>query len=94
MQASWTGGASLLSEVGTLQLEMIALSKHSNNPIYREKALKVFDAIAAAPKSDGLFSVYISPQTGAFTQNHVTLGALGDSYYEYLLKVIQNLIVH
>lgn len=35
----------------------------------------------------GLLPLYLSPQTGKFTTNKVALGAMGDSYYEYLLKV-------
>ncbi len=39
-----------------------------------------------APKPKGLYPNYINPRTGRFGQNHVSLGALGDSFYEYLLK--------
>lgn len=35
----------------------------------------------------GLMPLFIDPTTGAFTKDQVSLGALGDSYYEYLLKV-------
>ena len=39
------------------------------------------------PKQDGLVPIFISAQTGKFRQfSTVTLGARGDSYYEYLLK--------
>ena len=31
--------------------------------------------------------LFVSPTTGAFTSRRCSLGALGDSYYEYLLKV-------
>ena len=31
--------------------------------------------------------MYVSPDSGSLQQNqHITLGARGDSYYEYLLK--------
>ena len=30
--------------------------------------------------------MYISPRTGKFQSQKITLGARGDSYYEYLLK--------
>ena len=35
----------------------------------------------------GLLPLYIHPQTGDATTQMVSLGAMGDSYYEYLLKV-------
>jgi mannosyl-oligosaccharide alpha-1,2-mannosidase len=38
-------------------------------------------------KTDGLAPIYISTTTGKFHGKMITLGARGDSYYEYLLKV-------
>lgn len=84
---SWTGGASILSEVGTVQLEFVYLSKKTGDSRFAEKALKVYDTLDKARKHSGLYSVYVSPQTGEFTREHITLGALGDSFYEYLLKL-------
>lgn len=40
-------------------------------------------------QKDGLAPVYVNPETGLFEsleKRRVTLGARGDSYYEYLLK--------
>lgn len=34
---SWTGGASILSEIGTLQLEFLYLAYHTNKPNYAIK---------------------------------------------------------
>lgn len=31
--------------------------------------------------------LYLNPKSGRFTTTRVSLGALGDSYYEYLLKM-------
>lgn len=31
--------------------------------------------------------LYLNPKTGRFTTTKLSLGALGDSYYEYLLKM-------
>jgi len=84
---SWTGGASILSEVGTIQLEFAYLSHHTKNSTYAEKALKVYEVLNNARKSDGLYSVYVNPDSGALVRDHITLGALGDSFYEYLLKL-------
>lgn len=38
----WTGGSSLLAEVGTVQLEFVYLSMVTNNPVYAQKAEHVF----------------------------------------------------
>jgi len=84
---SWTGGASILSEVGTVQLEFSYLSHHTNNTIYADKAMRVYDVLNRAEKHQGLYSVYVHPSSGQFSRQHITLGALGDSFYEYLLKV-------
>jgi hypothetical protein len=33
-----------------------------------------------------LYPVYIKTEEGVFSKQHITFGALGDSFYEYLLK--------
>lgn len=39
------------------------------------------------PKLQGLVPIHITPSTGNFrTSSVITLGARGDSYYEYLVK--------
>ena len=35
---------------------------------------------------DGLYPVNFDPSSGQFTTDHITFGAYGDSFYEYLLK--------
>ncbi len=35
---------------------------------------------------DGLAPIFVDPATGTLTGGLMTLGARGDSYYEYLLK--------
>lgn len=48
---------------------------------------KIRDALDRVEKPKGLYSNYISPDSGKWTRsNHVSLGALGDSFYEYLIK--------
>jgi len=38
-------------------------------------------------RTSGLAPIYINADTGEFrSSSHITLGARGDSYYEYLLK--------
>jgi len=75
------------SEVSTIQLEFRDLSRATNNPKYEEAAEKVSKHIHNLPKQAGLVPIFISAQTGKFRQfSTITLGARGDSYYEYLLK--------
>eukprot|EP00760_Papus_ankaliazontas_P019459 PhM_4_TR18027/c0_g1_i1/m.93096/K01230/MAN1; mannosyl-oligosaccharide alpha-1,2-mannosidase len=82
---SWTGGASVLSEFGTVQLEMRTLSYHTKNPVYDMKATQIMNILDARCK-DMLCSTYFSPGSMQWLSDHITLGALGDSFYEYLLK--------
>ena len=84
----WTKGASILSEIGTVQLEFRSLSHHTKDPKYAQAAMKVHDVINAKNKPEhGLYPIYINPTTGVFSTKQVTFGALGDSFYEYLLKI-------
>ena len=40
------------------------------------------------PKKDGLVPIFINASTGRFrASSTITMGARGDSYYEYLLKM-------
>ncbi|KAL2932897.1 Mannosyl-oligosaccharide 1 2-alpha-mannosidase MNS1 [Bienertia sinuspersici] len=36
---------------------------------------------------DGLLPIYINPESGSGSRTTITFGAMGDSFYEYLLKV-------
>ncbi|XP_004365487.2 mannosidase [Capsaspora owczarzaki ATCC 30864] len=82
----WAGGSSILAEVGTLDLEFQYLSDITGNEVYRNKVLRIRKHMKDISKPDGLYPNYISPHSGSFGQNHVSLGGLGDSFYEYLLK--------
>eukprot|EP00249_Psilotum_nudum_P017275 c26246_g1_i1 orf=480-2450(-) len=85
--AGFDGGASSTSEVTTLQLEFLYLSKVSGDPKYGKAAMSVLEHFRQLPKLDGLVPIYVSPHTGQFQGNNIRLGSRGDSYYEYLLKV-------
>ncbi|XP_064535896.1 endoplasmic reticulum mannosyl-oligosaccharide 1,2-alpha-mannosidase [Drosophila montana] len=75
------------SEVTTIQLEFRDLSRSTNVPIFERVVNVVNDKIHALDKSHGLVPIFINANTGTF-RNYATisLGARGDSYYEYLLK--------
>jgi len=49
--------------------------------------LAVYDHLDSIPKHNGLYSIYVNTETGQFTKHHITLGAMGDSFYEYLIKI-------
>lgn len=85
---SWNGGLSILAEAGTVQLEFHYLSHVLNISRYSNNALRVIDILQKNNAGrGGLLPVFIDQGSGR-CQDHspVTLGALGDSYYEYLLK--------
>ncbi|KDP34441.1 hypothetical protein JCGZ_11912 [Jatropha curcas] len=83
----WTGGDSILADSGTEQLEFIALSQRTGDPKYQLKVEKVITEINKTFPADGLLPIYISPDTGTGSYSTITFGAMGDSFYEYLLKV-------
>jgi len=90
----WNFNSIPLSEMGSVQLEFTYLSHHTKNPIYAQKASIGIEILSKKTpnegnskyKLDGLFPVYVSPETGDFNNDKVTFGALGDSFYEYLIK--------
>lgn len=80
------GPDSSTAEVTTLQLEFKYLSKLTGNSVYREKVDGVMKHVNSLPKKDGLVPIFVNANTGRFSGSTITLGARGDSYYEYLLK--------
>ena len=85
---SWNTDNCILSEIGSVQLEFKSLSHFTGDPKYAAAADSVMDVLWEKREQsvDGLYPVYISAETGEFRDAHVTMGALADSFYEYLLK--------
>ena len=83
----WTGGSSILAELGTLQVEFRYLGAATHEPAFARKAEAVIERMDALHPADGLYPIYVSADSGQPSTSHVTFGALGDSFYEYLLKV-------
>nr|XP_054753906.1 mannosyl-oligosaccharide alpha-1,2-mannosidase IA-like [Lytechinus pictus] len=81
-----SGGSSILSEFGSLHLEFNYLSEISGDPKYKQKVDRIREVLKDVKRSDGLYPNFLNPKTGKWGQMHVSLGALGDSFYEYLLK--------
>uniref|UniRef100_A0A8C7GC57 alpha-1,2-Mannosidase n=1 Tax=Oncorhynchus kisutch TaxID=8019 RepID=A0A8C7GC57_ONCKI len=86
---SWgwaSAGSSILAEFGTLHLEFVHLSELSNNDIYTEKVMNIRKLLNKIEKPHGLYPNFLSPVSGNWVQHHVSIGGLGDSFYEYLIK--------
>ncbi|GAB5586151.1 hypothetical protein Unana1_01051 [Umbelopsis nana] len=84
------GGASVLAEVGTVQLEFNRLSDITGDPKYRQAGQKVidyFDTKVSGQHPKGLYPIFIDPESGNFQSGYITWGGMGDSFYEYLVKV-------
>lgn len=88
--ASWTGQSAILSEYGTVQLELKALSQHTGDPKYAAAAMRVMKLVASLEGIHGMAPTYLSPKTGRYTNRALTWGALGDSYYEVWLDPLAN----
>lgn len=82
----WAAGASVLSEFGTVQLELRTLSFHTKDPSYDLRATHIMDIVEARAPIDFLCPVYMSLTTASWLTDHVSMGALGDSFYEYIIK--------
>lgn len=81
-------GATYIAEAGTVQLEFLALSKHTGNPKYEQAAMKFYDVIRRSqPQPPGLYPSAIDTNSGGFSSAFVSLGAFEDSFFEYLVKV-------
>ncbi|XP_037737750.1 mannosyl-oligosaccharide 1,2-alpha-mannosidase IC isoform X1 [Chelonia mydas] len=89
MSWSWgwaSAGSSILAEFGTLHLEFLHLTELSGNPVFTEKVINIRKVLNRIEKPQGLYPNFLSPVTGNWVQHHVSIGGLGDSFYEYLIK--------
>ena len=83
---TWTNGNAILAEVGTMQLEFASVASATNKSEYAEIALRVYESLKQHEPKDQLFPCLVNPDSGGMGDQHVTLGSLGDSFYEYLIK--------
>jgi mannosyl-oligosaccharide alpha-1,2-mannosidase len=81
-----SGSSSILAEFGTLHLEFAYLSHITGKPIYLEKVKRIREVLKQLDKPGDLYPNYLNPHSGKWGQSHTSIGALGDSFYEYLLK--------
>jgi len=86
--ANWAGHASILAEIGTIQMEYFALSQRLGDDSYRKKAQRIIDHLDQSSTNwPGLYPLFINPNSGSFSNSKISFGGCGDSFYEYLLKV-------
>ena len=81
-------GSSILSEFGTLSLEFNYLSEVTGKDVFRQKIQKIMTEVKKFDRQahGGLYPTIVNTRTGDWGNGHVSMGAAGDSFYEYLLK--------
>jgi hypothetical protein len=83
---NWAQGA-ILAEFGSVQLELNELSRITGAPNYGEKGMKVFRVMQKARTEHGMFPLFADSERGTSIGSQIAFGGMGDSFYEYLLKV-------
>ncbi|KAM7131513.1 mannosyl-oligosaccharide 1,2-alpha-mannosidase IB isoform 1-T1 [Ciconia maguari] len=81
-----SAGSSILAEFGTLHMEFVHLSYLTGEPVYYNKVMHIRKLLQKMDRPNGLYPNYLNPRTGRWGQHHTSVGGLGDSFYEYLLK--------
>jgi len=84
----WAPGAcAILADSGTLDLEFKTLSKLTGDPSYKNIVDEIRVAIKSNPVSENptLYGLYITAN-GKTCSARASIGAMGDSFYEYLVK--------
>lgn len=78
----------VLAEVTSIQVEFRYLSHITGNLAYQRAADKAEDVVLKAAGSKGIVPLYLNSKSAnpIFSGTKISVGAMGDSYYEYLLK--------
>ena len=75
------------AEIGTLILEFGTLSRHTGQRIYLDVTKRALvELYKRRNPTTGLVGTTIDVETGAWVNTSTSVGAMVDSYYEYLLK--------
>lgn len=69
-----------------MQIDFRYLSEMTGDPSFAKAVNKVFDLMCNKSPPRGLYPIHVRLSDGGFADRSVTFGALGDSFYEYLLK--------
>jgi len=84
--SSQCGGSLMLSEIGTVQLELRYLSQITGDPSFAQRANKIYAWAYRSPAAQsGMFGTFVDANSGS-TSGEVSYGGGGDSFFEYLLK--------
>lgn len=85
----WTGDNSIVAEFGTIQIEFRLLARLTGNAEFKEKTEKIFSILKKMDPPHGLYPYFVrnSGSQPEFANQKLTFGAMGDSFYEYMLKV-------
>lgn len=91
-QAYTFGEATTLAEAGSVQLEYLTLGRLTGNETYSLVAKRSLDALLRVPqtgksKKSDVLPIDVHPTLNRFNSDRRSIGASGDSYYEYLLKL-------
>ncbi|BDA50577.1 probable endoplasmic reticulum mannosyl-oligosaccharide 1,2-alpha-mannosidase at C-terminar half [Coccomyxa sp. Obi] len=85
-QPPWTQFSSL-SEVSSLSLEFTYLDRAAGEGAGGQRSIDVVEKLMHMDgRVHGLAPFYVDPANGVLSGGVLTLGARGDSYYEYMLK--------
>jgi len=79
-------GTAVLAEAGTCQMEYQYLAYLTGRREYYERAEKIMQLLHDIQLDNGLWNTEINIDSGKSVNNHVTVGGMADSAYEYLLK--------
>ena len=78
--------ASSLTEVGSFALEFLSAAYHSGDETYTRQLDRAMEVIEATRLDNGLYPIRFHSQTLEPKSKVLSIGAHGDSFYEYLLK--------
>ena len=67
-------------------MEFTYLAEATGKMVFKDKLDRIRQVVSKLDRTAGLYPNYLNPKTGRWGQQHVSMGALGDSFYEYLLK--------
>ena len=83
---SWAQSSAILAEFGTIQLEYKYLAYHTGDRKYWDVADNIMQLMRKVDRPHGLFPTFMNPSSGRWNTGKIAFGALGDSFYEYLVK--------
>lgn len=84
---NWSpGSCSILAEFGTLSLEFNYLTDLTGNKVFTEKIDRINKVLNSMDKEFGIYYNYVNPTEPKWCMKDASMGALGDSFYEYLYK--------